>query len=662
MNNIRFTLLKDRKQKPPQTTIKSNSTSLWKRMAGWTVLIVVVVLVLATVNMAIAAYYALSLKQQAENTLTVSDPAGQNDSLNLLGIVSDTQTLKDVKHLLWWAHFHMTLAKPLYVIPIVGNNVRQAANLIDTAYQIGNPTLDIAIDMSVPIKKLTAQADGGFNALDENSKRDVLAVLGSDKNKRRGQKIEQAYLATEKRIHNPPCCVLVPQLKEAQKILADNIDTIKQASAGLLVATNALPIIAGYPDQTNLLLLLMNNTEIRSGGGFIGTYGTITTKDGGLQSLATDNVYNLDHQLHEVITPPEYISAYMNQPRWYFRDANTSPDFPTNAERLFDFYQRSTGSENFDGAIAFTPTLIAKLLDVVGPVTVSIGEQAYKFTSKNFVTQLQQHVELDYLDLGLSVSDRKDIIADISEIIMTRLFTLPQNQWPKLLQIVQDGFAEKHVMMYLKDDRAEQALSAAGLAAELHQTKGDFVGVFDVNLAALKTDRVMDRAINYHVDLSDPTAPTATLAITYTNNGTFTDFTTRYRTYAQVYVTKGSNLLLHQGAEVIDHDNTEGKVIVSEDLSYTTFAYFKSIEPGTSETITLTYQLPSTVRLGNSYSLFVQKQSGTIAHDLTVTIIDDKNRIFPDDSNKSQSSNISTHQATYSDSLLTDKQFNLTFK
>ena len=86
---------------------------------------------------------------------------------------------------------------------------------------------------------------------------------------------------------------------------------------------------------------------------------------------------------------------------------------------------------------------------------------------------------------------------------------------------------------------------------------------------------------------------------------------TRYRTYLRLYVPLGSKLISSQGAEIATpRSEKPGTVDTFEELGRTVFGAFKSVEPGTDESISFTYELPSNIIHDNKYELLLQKQSG----------------------------------------------------
>jgi len=89
--------------------------------------------------------------------------------------------------------------------------------------------------------------------------------------------------------------------------------------------------ILGHDNPKQYLLIFQNNSEIRSTGGFIGTYGLLTIDQGAIKSLFVDGIFNVDGQLHEKIIPPRPIQKISTA--WSMHDANWFADFPTSAQK-----------------------------------------------------------------------------------------------------------------------------------------------------------------------------------------------------------------------------------------------------------------------------------------------------------------------------------------
>jgi hypothetical protein len=406
-------------------------------------------------------------------------------------------------------------------------------------------------------------------------------------------------------------------VRRAVSPLVDRLTVLDQTMATVVPATQIIPALAGYPESKTYLFLLQNNTELRPSGGFIGTYGELQIGNGDINAFHTDNVYNLDNAVKFTMNtvPPEPMKKYLGADRWFFRDSNWSPDFPTSARKALEFYQLEGGRAKFDGVIAVDPTFIQSLLRLTGNITVD----GTTFTPDNFVSTLEHLVEFGYLKQGIPESERKEVIGDLSKILMTRLLSLPQTKFKDLWTILSQDINERHILLYSKDEAVQSVLEDIRWAGALEPLKGDGLALVDANLASLKTDRAIQRAINYTVKQENGKL-IATTTITYHHREDFSLIVTRYRTYLRLYVPLGSKLISSQGADLRDRSDAPGNVETFEELGRTVFGAFKSVEPKTSESISFTYELPANVMKDNAYHFFLQKQSGIPSLAITLNL------------------------------------------
>ena len=405
--------------------------------------------------------------------------------------------------------------------------------------------------------------------------------------------------------------------------LQSKLPKTQKAFESLITVAKLLPAFSGYPEEKTYLFILQNNREMRPSGGFIGTYGILKIKNAEIVEFFTDNSYNLDRLVEGKldIEPPEPIEKYMNQDHWYFRDSNWWPDFATSAEKASWFYHQEGGEEKLDGVIAITPTVIEKLLGVLGNFTI----QDLLFNQGNFWEQLQYQVEFGYYEQGISESDRKDIIGDLGEQIIQRLYTAPMSQFSDILAMVSSQVKEKQIQLYFVDDEMQNLAMQNGWAGEVKGYAGDYLMLVDANLAALKTDSVMDRTVQYDLDVDDNHDLIATARVNYQNMGTFSWKTTRYRTYTRLYVPEGSELIsVKVGNTTV---NLEEDVDTYQEFGKTAFGLFFQVEPQTSRVVSWKYKLPARIKQyvdGGEYNLMVQKQAGIPKLNLQLDLTFDK--------------------------------------
>lgn len=501
----------------------------------------------------------------------------------------------------------LTRFDSLGFIPYVNHQLVAARHIIDGGIISVRALVDVADLADSIITPLTSTETISLASLSPDEKSEIIGKISDAEPElidvqKQLQEARSEFLAVSS-------SGLVGPLKKVQQKIEDSLPAFNDLIDNALPLARVLPDLAGHPDQNTYLFLLENNSELRPTGGFIGTYGVIKVHEGEIIEFATDNVYNLDSKSGITVTPPLPLQRYVQADKWFLRDANWSPDFPTAAEQALWFYDREGGpTKGFDGVIAITPTVIARLLEVTGPIETD----GVTFTTENFESQLYYQVSQGFASQGIAFTDRKDIIGNLGTILITKLLSLPQDQWPALWQNLFRNLKEKQFLLYSRNSEAQQLLVDQGWSGSVTPTTGDYVMVVDANMASLKSDPTVKRHVTYTLDKEKNTA---TLSMEYNHTGTFDIRTTRYRTYVRFYVPLGS--------EFISAEGNDKDIETSTELDKTVFGTFMSIEPGTTEKISITYTLAPTVSQAiedGSYSLLAQKQAGTVDHQLTVEL------------------------------------------
>lgn len=419
--------------------------------------------------------------------------------------------------------------------------------------------------------------------------------------------------------------VLWPMYKEISKVKQE-LTQVAVLMDKSTVLVKLLPALAGYPNASRFLLILQNNDELRPTGGFIGVYGILESRNGEIVSLKTDDSYHLDMPAASNnwnLEPPVAIKKYLDVKKWYLRDANWSPDWPTSAQKIEEIYNGEIESigqtpEDFTGVAAINPDFIADLLSLVGPITVN--DEIY--TADNFQPLLQYNVEVAYKEKDIRSWDRKEIINELIGELKQRLFNLPAGQWGEFLKIVSNNVDTKNLQIYFRNSDWEELARSLGADGKiLRNVTGDYLMVVDSNLGALKSDAVIKKNISYTLDIDATSGtPKAALELNYRHEGGFDWRTTRYRTYTRVYAPLGSRLLTLEGLDEVSADFSSTD---DQELNKTVFNFFWNIEPGTTGRIVINYTLPAGVKeqiAADKYRLLTQKQSGQRVDNLTVTL------------------------------------------
>jgi len=452
--------------------------------------------------------------------------------------------------------------------------------------------------------------DRSFSSLSEGEKSKFIKVVYESEPELNGLKanLDLALLNLNK-IHR--IGVLLPiynQISEFKEQLIEATALIEKVSP----LSGLLPVLSGYPETSRFLIILQNNDELRPSGGFIGLYGLLEIRNGEIIHLKTHDSYHLD--MPSVgkwkKEPPTPIKRYMGVENWYLRDANWYPDWPSSARNILDIYKGENeaigkSASEFTAVIAINPDFIADLIGMVG----DISAQGDSYNPDNFQELLQYNVEVAYKEQDIASWDRKNVVNDLIVELKKRFFTLPTKDWPQVFDIINENILAKNIQVYFPKEDQQELLNGLGVGGEMKQTQGDYLMIVDANLAAFKSDAVMEKKASYSLEKGKDLV--ANLKLNYRHNGGFDWRTTRYRSYTRIYVPLGSELVSINGLnkEKLDFDVSDDK-----ELNKTVFGFFWTIEPGRYKEVFLKYRLPEKIKtalnIGSYYELYWQKQSG----------------------------------------------------
>ncbi len=383
--------------------------------------------------------------------------------------------------------------------------------------------------------------------------------------------------------------------------------------------------LVNSPGYHRYLVMFQNASELRPTGGFPGTYGVVSFKDGKLDNFFVDDVYNLDGQLKENIVPP--LQMQHITPTWGMRDANWYVDFPTSAKNIEKFYKKEAG-QSIDGVMVINPEMIAKILDIVGPV--EMPKYNLKLDSKNVLTTIQSQVEY-----GANRVQPKQIVKDFAPLLMAKIYGAGSDKWIQIFNSLILGMNQHDMLMSFDDLSLESFVTDKGFGGQVHQGDKDYLMAVITNVKGSKTDAVTETSMDVDT-VFDGTAAIHNLTITRQHNGggaKFGFYNKQNPAYVRVLVPEGAELLSVSGNDqpnftpLINYSKSPNFIrdenLVKFETSGTTnnitgvttyhesgkteFGFWLITDAGKSKTVSVQYKVPKALD-SKSYSLYIQKQ------------------------------------------------------
>ncbi|HEX2173962.1 MAG TPA: DUF4012 domain-containing protein, partial [Dehalococcoidia bacterium] len=395
-------------------------------------------------------------------------------------------------------------------------------------------------------------------------------------------------------------------LVRAGRALDAALPTIEGAALALPDLADAL----GAAEPRRYLVISQNNRELRPSGGFMGTYARLIIDQGRVSEFAFGDTYEFEGR-GRLIPAPRPVQEYLGYDFVSFRDANWSPDFPTNARLLREMYGQHRG-EAIDGVIAVDVEAMRSLLAAVGPVDVP--EFGDTIDADNLVERSDQYA----FSSTAGESRHKELLGAVAEQLIDRLVPPDPDQVPAIARAVWRSLQDKHILV---------AVDAPGLAAGLaranfdgHQAAADhdYLMVVDANVGYNKLSTRVRRELAYNLQWTGG-GGTADLTVTY-ELAEAPEFRrlhmyTEYRNYVRIYLPAKVRLSSVDGLVSPPTVEREGDKVVIGGLV--------RVPPGDRAVIQVKYRyLPGASQAGGGYQLLLQKQAGVLADQVSVRVID----------------------------------------
>lgn len=268
------------------------------------------------------------------------------------------------------------------------------------------------------------------------------------------------------------------------------------------------PSLLGVGTPATYLLLAMDRSELRTGGGFIGNYGILTVTGAHLQQTQMQDTYVLDAayfaRYHQEPPPayPWWPYRYASTTYgWGMRDSNLSPDFPTNARAALHVVMAMQSDPQLRdpfplvGTVAITSVVMAQII-AVGGGSLKLPEfPTHIITPQNLDDTIhcfqlgacRNEVPVLQSTDGTS-TDRKRFTAFLGQTLVDRVRHFNGAQLKALMKLVFGDIASKDIQIYFTEPRAEAALVAARLGSDVPAQASDALFVTDTNIGGNKAN------------------------------------------------------------------------------------------------------------------------------------------------------------------------------
>ncbi len=381
-------------------------------------------------------------------------------------------------------------------------------------------------------------------------------ITGTDISNAEGVMVHALYYMNDVRLQMSQVSIKDLPINDTQKKELTSILALMPKAQDMIVQGQRLIAIVswllGVGQERRFLVQTMDRAELRPGGGFTGLYGVLTLHNGRMAPFSLQDVTELDYAGNGVElgrqAPPEYRS-WMKFGFWGLRDANLSGDYPTSARLSMQVFQEEGGGP-VDGNIALTTTVIAHILNVIGPIKVA--EYNETITAQNledkvhFYQQNYSAIALQRQKTGTNnASTRKSFTNLLGKLLLDKVRHLQVKQLVKLMQNAVKDIQSRDLEIYFADPLAESWLVHLGYSGAMDTfSKQDGFMVVQANISISKASQYVHTTEqdNVVLDAQGGAYHNLTITLDYKQTGPVYGYDT-YADYIRVYAPANAQLL-----------------------------------------------------------------------------------------------------------------------
>ncbi|WP_425840227.1 DUF4012 domain-containing protein [Microbacterium sp. PA5] len=365
------------------------------------------------------------------------------------------------------------------VFPWVGDNlrgVRVASEALDVvANDIGKPVLDM-------------QGDGEGKLLAR-----ALPIIESGATSLAPLTAELASLASNEALIGP---------------VKGGVVQISDVLSGVQPVLDLLPGLLGADGAKNYLLVFQNNAESLPLGGSAASETMIRADAGDLEitGQASSGTFDADRRDIGIEISEPLRNLWGNNYGVRVNMSTTRPDWPSAAQMVAAFWNRTVDDTRIDGAISIDPIALSRILVATGPVTVPGPDGEFQLDSANALEVLlsKSYAWWDaYTPEGAVASDAffAAVASKVFEAVSSGSMNLKDMAWA-----VNESISQGSIMAWMSDPAQQSLIEESGKLSGIlptDNTTETAMGVYFRDASASKIDYYLNTAIDASMTCAD---------------------------------------------------------------------------------------------------------------------------------------------------------------
>ena len=248
-------------------------------------------------------------------------------------------------------------------VPVLGDDVTAVRGMVDVVDGMVGETLP-SLASTVQTLMNSGLSGGGEGQLN------LQPIVDAQEGFAQANELVQQQADTINALPQPHVGVVRSAYEQGKEQINKVADMLDQVSG----MVQAMPKLLGQDGPRTYLLVAQTTSEQRSGGGLVGSLGTMQVDNGNIsvgEFHSNGEFLTLGESAtaeeHDVFSDPLYFSFDV-------RDLFAVPDFSRTAEMLNTVWQRSEYACDIDGVIAIDPLFIQEMVRINGDITLDNGQ------------------------------------------------------------------------------------------------------------------------------------------------------------------------------------------------------------------------------------------------------------------------------------------------
>ena len=323
-------------------------------------------------------------------------------------------------------------------------------------------------------------------------------------------------------------------LKNTVKEYKDLVSQISETVKPIEKISEFLPDLLGLNQRRRYIILLQDNGEIRSTGGWLSDYAIIAIENGQIRELFVDDIYNAQAVLKlkgTVYRTPSSMLKALSGASFSFPLVNWDPNLENVLLSSEQFVYDLGKGNSLDGIITLDTVFIQRLLDKWDGIEVP-GETEL-INSENFY----QRVFKEHSNSLVSDPRPSVFLTDFFNTIITKIFSNKIMDNKDVYEVIKDSIDEKHILFAFKNSSTKSYLNENEWASNLDQKFASAPIDIDWNWGGNKANLYIKKNHTLNIQIKDEKTIDYTYQITVENNSTKQEFPQgEYKNYIRIYL------------------------------------------------------------------------------------------------------------------------------